>query len=124
MLLHPEARVVRAGVGDDPGPGVQRVGERGDIGETAQGLGVRRDKVIVDAREQLVGVESAQHGENPVHPGISERRMQVSEPVLDRGGAEVVADFDVLAEADLKPERGQLAVSLGPDVRADDRQRP
>ena len=50
-------------------------------------------------------------------PGDDELRVQVSEPVLDRGGAEVVADAEVLAEADLQPERGRPVTAGGHRTR-------
>jgi hypothetical protein len=64
---------------------------------------MRGHELVVDAGEQLVGVEPADHGEDPVHLGISERRVQVGEAVLDGRGTEVVAAADVLAEADTEP---------------------
>ncbi len=84
---------------------------------------MRGHELVVDARQQLVRVEAADHRENPRDTGIGEGGVEVGKPVRDRRGGEVVTDVDVLTEAQREPEAGQPAVGFRAHLRGDDAQR-
>src|ERR687889_1046679 len=60
--FHAEGREMRSRVGYEAGSGIDRRSEGRNVRETAQDLGVRQDKIIVQIREQAVAVIAADGG--------------------------------------------------------------
>jgi hypothetical protein len=83
-----------------PVRGVEGIGESGDVREPAEHLGVLGDQLKVDAGEQLIRAEPADHRQYCIHFGIGERRVKIGEAVSDRRGGEVIASLHMLPEAD------------------------
>ena len=107
VVAHPEGRPVRAGVGHQPGAGQDGVLQRRDVGVAAEDLGVAGDQVPVQVRQQLVAVEAADHGQDPLHRRIGEGGMKVIDARGDGRGVEVVPLVDVVAEGERQPHLGE-----------------
>ena len=62
------------------------------------------DQPVVEVGQHLVAVVAAEHGEHRGDVGVGERRMDVSHPRLDGGGAQPPVLQHAVAVADDEPE--------------------
>src|SRR5215469_10866782 len=101
---------MRPRVGDHARPGKNGVLQCGDVGVTAEDLGIGGNEIPVQVSKQLVAVEPADHGQDASYLRVGERRVQIFDPRGHRRGVEVISLIDVLGESQPQPQRGETVV--------------
>ena len=100
MIAHAQRGPVRPDVCGHAGARVDRVRDRRDVRIAAQELRVRRDKVEIQVRQDLVAGKAADHAHDARHLGVRKRVVQVGGARFRRRGPEHVRFAHILAKRD------------------------